>query len=166
MVQLQGTFQVIIRGLCIGGQVHGQSSIWSHFCYFSFKFSSPLIGPCLFPISIFPLVFTHCLLLFFFYKGTSGRFSSSLSLPLGSFSCTSFSEILFDHFPHPVLDFLAGSLPASLSYCRPPCQCSLMLDKALCATLKDSPNFSATTHIPPMFLMILSPTAITTTIWW
>ena len=89
----------------------------------------------------FPLVFTHCLLVSFFYKGTSGRFSLSSSLPLGSFSCTSFSATLFDHLPLPVLDFLVSgaslsnssfscvsffldllcSLPASLSYCHPPC---------------------------------------------
>ena len=125
-----------------------------------------------------------------FYKGISGRLLSSSSLSSGSFSCISFSATFFDHFSFPVCYFLDGGgvslsdssiscdsslsfllnllcgLPASLSYWHPSCPCSLMPEKALCTTLKDSPYFSATAHISPKLLMTLSPTAITTTILW
>ena len=126
----------------------------------------------------------YSLLLFVFfnkylYNGTSGR--SSLSSSPGSFSGASFSAAFFDHFPFLFFDFLDGGwtsfsdlsfsydlslsflwdflcgLLANLSFWCPPCLCSLIPDKALCTTLKDSAHLSATACIPPTLLITLSP---------
>ena len=85
----------------------------------------------------------------FAFLGGGGAPSSD-----SSFSCDSSLSFL--------LDLLCG-LPTSLSCWHPSCLCSLILDKALCTKLKDSPHFSATDHIPPTLLITLSLTAMTTT---
>ena len=113
--------------------------------HFPFNFTISIHSLSLFP----PPHFFN----FYFYRGMLDSLSSLSFSSSGFSSWTSFSAGFFDHFPFPVFNFLGAgislsdlslifylsstlfvdllcSLPASLSYCRPPCLCSLIPDKA------------------------------------
>ena len=136
----------------------------------------------------FTSISTHHLLFLCSYISTSDNLLSSSSPSFGFLLWVSFSVTFLECLSLPVLDFLGGGaswsdlsptfdsssfhldllcgLPANLSYCWPPCISSLIPDRACWTTLNDKPHFSATAQMLPMLLIILSPTAITTTILW